>query len=421
MNTLDAAVTILKSFDIEPRPMDRIVDDFMSRHHEFGSRNRRTITELVFGVTRWIKRLDCLLTHAGFKRPDHKQRVMLYAKWKAIEEIDFCIDAKLTNIRCDNEYVLADPRLFKKSPATMYSFPNFLWDRIVENYGREMASEVCTILNEASTPTIRINTQKTDVRAIADAIQGEGGRCTATHYSPFGLRLDKRMAIEAMQVYKDGLIELQDESSQLACVLAGPKAGDLILEPCAGFGGKTLVLAMLLKNLGHIISSDIDASKFEELKMRCRKAGITTVETIPKKTLLEREDLKERCNLVFIDAPCTGTGTIRRAPDLKWRLDEATIAKRVETQKKIVEEYRDFVRPGGRLLYATCSILREENEEIVDRILKDGKFEVINALEVFAAKGIDTNGLVTKEGYMRTDPTKADWDGFFAALLRRKK
>ncbi|MDD2731533.1 MAG: RsmB/NOP family class I SAM-dependent RNA methyltransferase, partial [Candidatus Portnoybacteria bacterium] len=291
-----------------------------------------------------------------------------------------------------------------------------LFDMIKREYGAEGAREIALVLNEPIGPTLRANILRATRDEVIGMLKEEGVEATPAKKSPFGIRLSIRSNFRDLKSFREGFFEVQDEASQLASILADPSPGQVVLDACSGAGGKALALAMLMSDQGEITACDIDGRKLKELTRRAERAKVKSIRTMDAASLSK---LRASFDLVFIDAPCSGVGTQRRSPDIRWRLDKGAIEEWVREQKKILRENALRVKPGGSLLYATCSILREENEDVVADFLKDGGFEVSNAGAIFERQGIDYKGIVTREGYLKTDPRLGDWDGFFAVLMRR--
>lgn len=420
MDPIDHIVTILKSFDIEPRPLDRLVDAYLRKHSELSSTGRRIVAECVFGVARWKRRLDGWLELRGVTKPTNRLRALCYLAWRCPEEAVRLPLDEVTSKACISGSVNEEmPRSFPGGEAAFYSFPDFLYEKLKRSYGVVGARAVALRLNEPSLPVLRVNLLKADLKKARRALAAEGIEAHPTPRSPVGLILRRKVPIAVTQAYKQGLIEIQGEASQLSCILADPKPGERVLDACAGAGGKSLMMAMLMQNQGRIIATDPVSSKLKILRRRALRAGISIIEAMGTKELAKRAELKGCFDLVFIDAPCSGTGTLQRNPDLKWRLDQATIGERVNSQRELLSGLAGWIRPGGRLVYATCSILPEENEEILSEFLTRDGFEVVDAAGIFTRNHISCDGIVTEKGFMKTDPRLDQMDGFFAAVLKR--
>lgn len=398
---IEHVASVLRMFSIEPRPLDQLVALYFRKHRSLSSRLRREIADAVFGVMRYRSRLDGLLSLNGVSKIRERDRV------KAFLEYGGDIPAGL------------DASHFSGGDAQLHAFPAFLYRHLIDQYGDGGAKAVAEIFNTPQYPTLRVNTLRLDRDTAIARLRSEGVDAEPTERSPFGVRLSERKSPDAIRCLRPGDFAFQDESSQLAALLSSCQEGEHVLDACAGAGGKSLALAMLMNNRGSILSVDVDARKLEKLKQRAKLEDVRIIETRTAEQL--DAHLYKSFDLVFVDAPCSGSGTLRRSPDIKWRTHEETIAARCQQQATLLAHYSRFVRPGGRLLYATCSIFREENEEIVKRLLTRDNFQQLDAAEVFSQRGLKSEGIVSREGFLRTDPRYGDWDGFFGALMRREK
>lgn len=397
MSIIDHAASVLRMFEIEPGPLNRLIERYFKQHRELGSGERRAIADAAFGVARWRRRLDGLLTTEGVRKPAARDRVgLLLELGGGIEEVS--------------------PQGFPGGEAAYHSFPDFLYEMLRDQYGTDGAGELAKAMNRSIPPTLRINSLRIErsdaIRRLAEA----GVESSPTDLSPYGMRLAGRMALGSLDLFTEGLVEIQDEASQLAVVLSSPSEGESVLDVCAGAGGKSLMIAMLMNDKGRIVAADVEGQKLRELRKRAKRAGVNIISA--KEIDVREEESQDKFDLVFVDAPCTGTGTIGRNPDLRWRIDEDTIESRVKLQREILEASANFVRPNGRLVYATCSLLRQENENVVESLLSKGNFAIEDAREIIGRSGVDAEALVEEDGYYRADPRKGRWDGFFAASMK---
>jgi 16S rRNA (cytosine967-C5)-methyltransferase len=250
----------------------------------------------------------------------------------------------------------------------------------------------------------------------------------ATLLSPSGLRLPlladgRGPALAAEPSYVKGHVEVQDEGSQLVALLAGAKPGEQVLDLCAGGGGKTLALVAIMQNKGQIYATDSDGRRLMPLYARMERANVRNVQVrAPRRGADSMADIEGRCDLVLVDAPCTGTGTWRRNPDAKWRMRPGALEQRIKEQDEVLEQAVRFVKPGGRILYATCSLLREENEDRVAAFLSaHADFTSVEVAEMTAAAALpDLDRFASPFGFgLRLSPATSATDGFFVAGLRR--
>jgi 16S rRNA (cytosine967-C5)-methyltransferase len=264
-----------------------------------------------------------------------------------------------------------------------------------------------------------VNPLKTTRDSARAALAASGIAAEPTPYSPLGLRVPGRPQLARHPLLADGSLEVQDESSQLVGFLVAPKRTDMVVDFCAGAGGKTLLLGALMRSHGRLYAFDIIAKRLANLKPRLARSGLSNVH--PQLLASERDPkikrLAGKIDRVLVDAPCTGFGTLRRNPDLKWRQPETAVAELAEKQRRILASAATLVKPGGRLVYATCSVLAEENEAIVDAFLAaHPQFAPGNAAAELARAGIalDTGPA------LRLFPHRHGCDGFYAAVLERK-
>lgn len=419
MNFLEHATTILRSFDIEPAPLDRCLKNYLTRHRDIGASMRRQLTDVVFGIMRHRGRIDGFLEMNGVKSTD-RNRVIAYLVWQcdgSSIRYDYTEDARLAKIAGAPPAVIS--RGFLGGAAAFNSMPQFLFDRLSKKYGEAGASEIADALNTPISPVVRVNTMKIQREvALAELLRG-GITASTTERSPYGIRLAQRSDLRELDLYKKGMIEVQDEGSQLAAMMARVMPGERVLDACAGGGGKSLQFAAQMRDKGRIIAADISASRLDELQKRADRAGYRSIEPLVCDLVNLPYDLVGSFDCVFVDAPCTGLGTLRRSPDLKWRLAEDQIAYYTDLQRRILLSASKAVRVGGRLIFATCSILDEESIEVTDQLTALGCFERRGAGEILLGMGIAADGIVDMHGDLFIDPRRGEWDGFSVAAFDR--
>jgi 16S rRNA (cytosine967-C5)-methyltransferase len=296
--------------------------------------------------------------------------------------------------------------------AVKYEIPDWILPRLESQFGPALQAEMTALASPAPLD-LRINALKSTRDAAIAALRAENLTATATPYSPWGLRLAGRQSITAGKTFQDGLVEIQDEGSQLVALLVGAAPGMRVADYCAGAGGKTLAMAMTMENKGHIVACDVSAPRLEGAIKRLRRAGVHNAE----RHLLEPGDKwtkrqAEKFDRVLVDAPCTGTGTWRRNPDARLRLKENDLAEILPKQAAILDQAQRLLKPGGRLIYATCSLLREENEMQVEAFLtRHPSFRLIPLTDQVPEP--------IRGDTLRLTPLKHNTDGFFAAILER--
>ncbi len=295
------------------------------------------------------------------------------------------------------------------------SLPPWLCARLVARGGDALA------LSSTSPPpqTLRVNTLKATRDDVARALNDAGIATTPTRHAPHGLVVDGgRKNVFATQAFRDGLFEMQDEGSQLIAALAQAAAGQRVVDGCAGAGGKTLALAAAMQNKGTLIALDVHSGRLKALRERAARAAVSNlrVHDVEEEGKVVKR-LRGSVDVVVIDAPCSGTGVLRRNPDTGWRLTETDVSRLVALQATLLRKYAPLVRPGGTLVYATCSLLDEENRAQVDAFLAEssGQFALAPARARLHAGGVD----VDVDDVLALDPVGFGTDGFFAAALVR--
>jgi 16S rRNA (cytosine967-C5)-methyltransferase len=301
--------------------------------------------------------------------------------------------------------------------------PDWLIDRL-----RTVLSDVDVLalaqaLQQPAPLDLRVNVTKTDRESVLRELAEDGINGTPTPYSPTGIRIIGRPAINRHRLFLAGAVEVQDEASQLICHLLAPRRGEMVADFCAGAGGKSLALGAAMRSTGRLYAFDVSPRRLAELKPRLARSGLSNIH--PQRIASERDPKLKRLagkfDRVLVDAPCSGLGTLRRNPDLKWRQTAADVEELVQKQASILASAAKLVRPGGRLVYATCSILPAENDAIVnDFLASHPEFRLRSAQEELTANRIElprTGG--EGELLLRLSPRIHGTDGFFAALLER--
>ncbi len=431
---IQAAIELLEAIAAGRGAADDIVGNYFRRHRFAGVKDRGAISEHIYAVLRqravldwWIDRIG-----RGDLATDARRRLLaalvLVQGW-APAQIERACDGdrfrpgRLAQAERALVAALVDQTLEHPSMPddVRWNYPAWLdpYLRRVFNdtLGREMAA-----LGGPAALDLRVNQLKGDRLTAKIALEGEGVKAEEARYSPYGLRVFDRIPLATLETFRSGLIEVQDEGSQLAALLADVRPGMRVVDFCAGAGGKTLALAAAMNNRGHLIACDVSEKRLERATQRLRRAGISIVQ---RRVLTSERDkwVKRHAasfDRVFVDAPCTGTGTWRRNPDAKWRLAENDIVELTELQHGIIESAARLVAPGGRLVYATCSFLREENEEQIERFLAGAPD--FAALPISAVWRTTIGGKPPSAGdVLRLTPARHSTDGFFVAICERAK
>jgi 16S rRNA (cytosine967-C5)-methyltransferase len=291
--------------------------------------------------------------------------------------------------------------------------------------GLEEAKALAHAMNQRAPLTVRANLLAGTREALRERLSEEGVAAEPTPHSPWGLVLDGHANAFALRAFRDGLFEIQDEGSQLVALACGARPGWTAVDACAGAGGKSLALAMEMRNKGSLHALDVDADRLGEARRRARRAGVHNLRTrvIPAsgpEAEAAAADLAGTADLVLVDAPCSGLGTLRRKPDARWRLEPGDPARFAEVQRELGTRFAGLLRPGGRLVYATCAIGRTENEEVAAFLAARGPGLVPLPLE--RTLGAERARVLGVEGHLlRLAPHRHGTDGFFVAAFERAR
>ncbi len=425
---LAAAIEILDDIEATRRPAAGALKDWGLHHRFAGSADRAAIAGLVYDALR--RRAS-----SAFLMDRESPRAVLLGMLKLERGLDVAAISALCDgsrhapapLEEEERARLAQASLDGAPAAVAGDYPEWLDPYFAETFGEERADELAALASRAPLD-LRVNSLKTDRDAVAAALASLDA--VPTRWSPFGLRIAlaadaKSPGIHAEPAFLKGQIELQDEGSQLAAVLCAAKPGEQAIDLCAGAGGKTLALAAMMENRGQIFATDTDKRRLAPIHARLDRAGARNVQVrTPRGETDGLADLAGRADLVLIDAPCTGTGAWRRNPDAKWRIRPGALAERVKEQIAVLDRAAPLVKPGGRILYATCSVLEAENGAQVRAFLaRQEGFAVVPPAEVIVALGeraflFRRAVLLSDEGLLMT-PRLTDTDGFFVAMLRR--
>lgn len=426
---VQSAIDILERIEKSPIPMDNTIRDFMQFKRYIGSKDRAAIVELVYNITRHHARLGWWLE--SLKTLDTPRlRMMLYfflADEKSSQEVVQLFNGEKYAPESLNEDELKvlqklDGQILDHQEMPMQArceCPQWAYDDLKELYGDDFEEELVAMLDPAPLD-LRVNTLQGDIEKAQNLLSAQDVTTNKTDYSPWGLRVEGKSYMSATKAYSKGLVEIQDEGSQLISLLCDVKPGMRVLDYCAGAGGKTLGLAAMMENKGSIVAMDNDTRRLEKGRRRYRKAGVHNVEMRSLEDEKNRKWLrrqKETMDVVLVDAPCSSSGTWRRNPDLRWRQYGPSIDEIKRMQVDILERVADKVKSGGKLVYATCSLFTQENEDQVDHFLKNHPdYKVLPLSEVWQ----DSWGKRPQsEPYLRLSPKQSGTDGFFAAVLQK--
>jgi 16S rRNA (cytosine967-C5)-methyltransferase len=292
-----------------------------------------------------------------------------------------------------------------------------LYERLAAQYGEHLPT-LMDSLNSAAPLDLRVNPLKATRDEVLVQLNREGVVASATPLSPLGMRLQGKPALQKHPLFLDGSVEVQDEGSQLLGLMLAPKRSEMVCDFCAGAGGKTLLLGALMRGSGRLYAFDTSEKRLGKMKPRLVRSGLQNVQAllIAHERDAKVKRLAGKFDRVLVDAPCSGLGTLRRNPDLKWRQSAESVAELTQIQHNILESAGRLVKAGGRLVYATCSLLVAENEDIVAAFLAaHPEFHLLPAGGVLSAQHID----LKMGDYLRLDTAKHGTDGFFAAVMER--
>lgn len=395
-------------------PADVKLGLFFKQHRDLGTKDRAFVAESVYGV---LRRKAFLMYVAEGNDP----RKLLLA---------YLIRVLGTSTRDLNEVLNAQQKEWalaikaKKTEdmtkAEKADLPEWFWDKLVEQYGEEEALTIARIFHQQASLDLRVNVIKASREDVIAKFQSEKTEIKPTPYAPYGLRMPQKMTISKHPFFIDGKIEVQDEGSQLLAQLVAPRRGEMIADFCAGAGGKSLAIGALMRNSGRIYAFDVSEKRLQNLGIRLKRSGLSNLhsQVISSEADPKLKRLFGKFDRVLVDAPCSGLGTLRRNPDLKWRQQPKDVEELTVKQTNILARASKLVKAGGRLIYATCSLLRDENEQIAEAFLQSNpEFRLVSANTILAQQEIE---LDTGE-YLKLLPHLHQTDGFFAAVFERVK
>jgi 16S rRNA (cytosine967-C5)-methyltransferase len=415
---IDASAEVLELVLRFDRPADVILSYFFRGHRTLGMHDRVFIAEAVFGTLRRKRFIDHLLGEATPRR-------ILLAYLARIAGIS-ARELQPALAAGEADWLVQ----FKSAPAqalqadllplgVQAELPDWLIERLKTHMSEAEILALGRALQQPAPLDLRVNSLRSSRDSVMAKFAAEGVAAGPTPYSPLGIRLRDRPALARHPLFVDGSVEVQDEGSQLLGFLVAPRRNDLVVDFCAGAGGKTLMLGAMMQSRGRIYAFDVSEKRLARLKPRLKRSGLSNLHP----QLLQHENdpkvkrLAGKIDRVLVDAPCSGLGTLRRNPDLKWRQSPQSIEELKVKQASILRAAARLVKPGGRLVYATCSLLREENQDIVAGFLaQNPDFKLLNCNEILQQQRIP----VDTGPYLQLWPQVHATDGFFAAALQKQ-
>jgi len=425
---LQSAIDVLTGIVETRQPADRAFDTWARSSRFAGSKDRAAVSELVFSVLRHRAELAAAV---GTDAP----RLLAFAAIALLQgegadaaaaRADGTAHAPVALTAEEQAALRAAVLPGSEAPSWVrLNYPEWLHPEFEAALGPALEAEMAALMERAPTD-LRVNVLKATRDRAMSLLAAESVATEMTPLSPWGLRLIGRANILGLASFRDGVIELQDEGSQLACLAAGVTPGEQVVDLCAGGGGKSLALAAMMRNRGQVHACDTDARRLGKLMPRAQRAGIRNIQTralgpfaadLPDADLA---DLEARMDCVLVDAPCSGTGAWRRNPDARWRIDPETLGGYRAAQAEVLARAARLVRPGGRLVYVTCSLLPSENEKQIEAFLVGHReFAEVPWRSLWPAE-VAFPPAAGDGPHLRLTPATTETDGFFVAFLRRE-
>ncbi len=421
---LQAAIDLLDTILNESRPADGVIAAYFRGRKFFGAKDRRAVSDQIWRILRHRARLSWalgteqvsgrLLVAADLAQHDKKHIDAISGLFSGALHgpHPFSANERRMVMQAASRDMADAPREIK------FEMPDWLTDKIDAAFGKRADAELAALQGEAPLD-IRANVLKTTRDAVLAELTAEKLKAAPTSLSPMGVRITGRTTLGNHDGFKDGRFEVQDEGSQLVSMLADAAPGQSVIDLCAGAGGKTLAIAAAMKNTGRIIACDVAIKRLERAKLRLRRAGVhnatlRVLETNDK--WIKRQN--ESFDRVVIDAPCSGVGSWRRHPDARWRFTPDSLANLTATQDELLDQAAPLVKKGGRIVYITCSLLPDENQDRITAFLaRNAQFRVLPVGDVW--KSVLGTSAPTDQDMLTLTPAAHNTDGFFVALLER--
>lgn len=449
------AVSVLVSWDTSFHTLDKSLENHSEQIDSLSRKDKSLCNALIFGVLRHRGTIDWTLSEFSKTSLAKVDTPLLYllritcfqmmymdripvfaaintsvdiAKKIAGQKAAGFVNAVLRNAADHfSTVVFPDPKKDRaKFMGVKFSIPLWLSRKWCHAFGFEATQLLCRQINTIPRITLRTNTLKIDRHTLADKLSSVAKNISLTPYAPQGISFESpSMSIQELDIFKQGMFQIQDEAAQIATCFLSPRPGENILDVCAGLGGKSGYIAQLMENRGVLVCADIEPQKLDSLQLEAKRLGIDIIQTKPVDILRTTiKDFDLYFDRVLLDAPCTGLGVLQRNPDTKWKRSKRDIQRLSAQQKRMLGAAANLVKPGGLLAYVVCSCEQEENEAVIYQFLDKRKDFYIDT--EFESNHDDTRmtGLLSKfisaQGFLKTYPDADNMDGFFAARLRRK-
>jgi len=414
---LDLSTELIRQVLKLEAPADGVVSAFFRKHKALGHRERHTLAETAYTVLR----LRLQLQHLAQSGSGALERRLAILAWQGSPT--FLRGALGPNEQQWLEQVSAVDRAALPEKLR-HNLPDWLANALREQLGSEQFWPLVGALSEPAPLDLRVNVLKARRDEVQARLAQAGIVSVPTPHSPWGLRVQGKPSLSRLEPFTSGLFEVQDEGSQLLALLVDAKRGEMVVDFCAGAGGKTLALGASMRNTGRLYAFDVSGHRLDALKPRLARSGLSDVH--PAQLAHERDDrvrrLAGKIDRVLVDAPCSGLGTLRRNPDLKWRQSPGSVAELQAKQTAILASAARLLKPGGRLVYATCSLLAAENQQVVTAFeAEHGRdFTALPALDALRAAHVQAPEAVVEGPFLRLWPHRQHTDAFFAALWQRR-
>jgi 16S rRNA (cytosine967-C5)-methyltransferase len=380
-STTEAVVNALDQIFVQGKYADKVIEKVLKQNARWGARDRRFIAETTYNIVRW-RRWLCELSEC--EPNDFWKQVATYFRSRGV-----LLPAWQEFQGFNEEKIFARQKEFSNIRKIKESIPDWLdelgYSELNERWNIELQS-----LNQEAKVVLRVNTIKVTREDLQQMLAERKIETEAPGLFPDALILKERQNVFNFQIFKDGLFEVQDAASQCIAPFLQVEPGLRVVDACAGAGGKTLHLASQMKNKGRLIAMDVEQWKLDELQKRARRAGVSNIETklIDSSKVIKR--LANGADRLLLDVPCSGLGVLKRNPDAKWKLSQDFILNVIQLQQQLLDQYSIMVKPGGLMVYATCSILPEENERQVERFLKNHpQYELLAEHRAWPSEGFD--------------------------------
>jgi 16S rRNA (cytosine967-C5)-methyltransferase len=392
-------------------PADVTLSRYFKDHPRLGGRERGAVAEAVYAV---LRNKTFFTDFAGAGNGMRRLTILGLAEAVGAESLGGLTEEETEFLARIKEI---DRNLL--SPLMRANLPQWLYDKLVAQFGEQETLALAAVLNTPAPLDLRVNSIKANRDDVMAQLAEAPIVAEPMPYAPLGLRVQKKPALQNLPLFKEGAIEVQDEGSQVLAQIVGARRGEMVVDFCAGAGGKTLALGAIMRNTGRLYAFDVSEKRLAKLKPRMARSGLSNVHPV---LIAHERDAKVKrlagkIDRVLVDAPCSGMGTLRRNPDVKWRQQPEAIAEMQQKQIAILDGAARLVKGGGRLVYATCSLLNEENDAVVEQFLAaHDDFQLVPMSAVLAEQKIP----LEMDQYLKLLPHKHNTDGFFAAVLERK-